>query len=241
MMKNPMISKVRNTASSIGYGGDIATYGGVAAKTFGLVVLVALSAVATWMAGYATPVTTGVTAVMGLITCLAISFKPDWAGFLAPLYAILEGMCLACVSFLLNAIFPGIVLSAVMLTFGVALAAAVLYAKGVVKVTSGFVKVTMAALFGILFAYLIEFALGLFGINFPLMHQGGMMGIAINLLVVGVAAMCLFIDYEQINQSVSAGLPKEAEWYCAFSLLVTLVWLYIEILDLLKNIASSDD
>lgn len=232
-MANPIIARVKSISS---YSSQTATYAGVATKSIGLVALVTASAVATWVTGYATPITTGVTAIMGLLVALAVSFRPTWAGFLAPLYAILEGMCLASISVMLNRMFPGIVLNAVLLTFGIAFSAALIYAKGYVKVNDGFMRAFSMAILGILITYLLEFVLSFFGIRIPMIHQGGPIGIIFSLVVVGVATMSLFIDYEQISQSVRQGLPAEYEWYCAFSLLVTLVWLYVEVLDLLRKL-----
>ena len=239
-MNNPMLSKMEDI-SGRALAGETASYAGVAVKSLGLVALVAASAIATWHFGYATPVTTGVTAVMGLIVALIVSFRPQTAGFLAPLYAILEGMCLACISFLLEMQFPGIAISAVMATFGVAIAAGLVYSRGLVTVNEKFMRMTMIAIMGVLVLYVGEFVLGFFGVSFPALHQGGILGIGVSLVVVGIATMSLFVDYEMISQSVREGMPKEYEWYCAFSLLVTLIWLYVEILYLLRKIQSSDD
>ena len=209
-LNNPMLSRLENGISRSALS-ETASYGGVAGKSIGLVVLVALSAITTWHFGYATPVTTGVTAIMAFIVACIVSFRPQTAGFLAPLYAILEGMCLACLSFMLERMIPGIAVSAVMATFGVAIAAGIVYSRGIVTVNAKFMRITMIALLGI------------------------------SLIVIGVATLSLFIDYEMISEAVREGMPKEYEWYCAFSLLVTLVWLYVEILSLLRQIQGSDD
>lgn len=232
-LANPVLSKVRNLTA---YSSETATYTGVAVKSLGLVSLVTVSAFVTWAGGYAGPMTTKVTAIMGLITAMAIVFRPGWAGFLAPLYAILEGMCLAAISVLFNKIYPGIVLNAVLLTFCLALAAAAVYAKGYVKVNDRFMRMVSIATLGVFLTYLLEMVLSFFGIHFPLIHQGGPIGIALSVVVVGIATFNLFIDYEQISQSVRQGLPAEYEWFCAFSLLVTLVWMYVEILNLLRKL-----
>lgn len=239
-MNNPMLSKIEDVGGRA-LAGEMASYAGVAFKSIGLVALVVASAVATWSFGYATPITTGVTAVMGLIVAFIVSFRPQTAGFLAPLYAILEGMCLACISFLLEMQFPGIAISAVMATFGVAIAAGLVYSRGLVTINEKFMRIAMIAMVGVLVMYVGEMLLGLFGITFPALHQGGILGVGVSLVVIGIATMSLFIDYELISQSVREGMPKEYEWYCAFSLLVTLIWLYVEILDLLRKIQSSDD
>ena len=222
------------------FSGEAASYSGIAIKSTGLVLIVAASAVTTWLTGYATPTTTMVTAVMGLITALIVSFKPGTAGLLAPLYAILEGMCLACLSVTVAFISPYILVNAVMLTFGIAITAGLVYARGLVTVNSKFMRITMIALTGVVLTYIAEMVLGFFGIHFPMLHDGGIVAIAIELVIIGVATLCLFMDYELINRSVQEGLPKDYEWYCAFSLLVTLIWLYIEILDLLRMLSGRD-
>lgn len=237
-MDNPMLSKIKDMSEVYE---RPATYGGVAIKSIGLVAIVMASAIATWIGGYATPVTTAVTGICGLVVALIVSFKPNTAGFLAPLYAIFEGMCLACLSVSLNAMYPGIVLNAVMLTFSIALGAGMVYAKGWVTVDARFMRMTSIAVLGVLIAYVLEFVLSFFGISFPMLHEGGIIGIGVSLLVIGVATMCLFTDYEFISQAVREGLPESYEWYCSFSLLVTLVWLYVEVLDLLRKIAMDRD
>ncbi len=232
-MANPVISKVKALQT---YSSETATYAGVATKSLALVAIVIISALVTWVMGYAIPMTAIVTSIMGFIAALTISFRPTWAGFLSPLYAILEGMFLAAVSALFAKMYHGIVINAVMITFGIAISAALIYARGYVKVNEGFMRAVFMATLGIAITYLIEFILSFFGIRIPQIHQGGTIGIVFSLVVIGVATLNLFIDYENINQSVRQGLPKEYEWFCAFSLLVTLIWLYIEVLNLLRKL-----
>ena len=240
-MENPMISKIKNLQdpfSAPSY--ETANYGGIAVKEIGLVAIVVISTFMTWMSGHATPAMTMVAGIGGLIICFAISFKPNWAAFLTPLYAILEGMFLACISALAETMYPGLVMQAVALTFGIAIAAALVYSRGLVTVNGTFMKAVSIALMGLILCYVGEFILSFFGISFSFL-KGGIVGIIIDLAIIGLATACLFIDYETIRQSVEQGLPKEYEWYCAFSLLVTLVWLYIRLLDLLMTLANSRD
>ena len=240
-MENPMIAKIKKLNDPFGVPAQAtASYGGVAVKEIGLLAIVVVSTIATWVAGYATPAMTMVAGIGGLITCIAISFKPNWAGFLAPLYAILEGMFLACISAIAETMYPGLVVQAVLLTFGIAMAAAFVYSRGIVKVTGTFMKVVSMALLGLIFCYLGEFILSFFGISFDFL-RGGIVGIVIDLVVIGLATACLFIDYEVISQAVEQSLTKDYELYCAFSLLVTLIWLYIRLLDLLMSLNSSRD
>ncbi|MBP2636860.1 MAG: hypothetical protein H6Q72_2767 [Firmicutes bacterium] len=232
-MANPVLSKVRELHS---YSGDTATYAGVATKSLALVGIVTASALVTWFMGYATPVTAMVTSIMGFIAALVISFRPAWAGFLSPLYAILEGMFLAAVSAIFAKMYNGIVINAVMITLGIAISSAIIYSKGYVKVNESFMRGVFMATMGIAITYLIEFVLSFFGVRIPMIHQGGIVGIVFSLVVIAVATLNLFIDYENISQTVRQGLPKEYEWFCAFGLLVTLVWLYIEVLNLLRKL-----
>jgi len=232
-LANPVLSKVRELHS---YTSNTATYAGIAAKSLALVGIVTASALVTWVMGYATPVTAMVTSIMGFIAALAISFRPGWAGFLSPLYAILEGMFLAAVSAIFAKMYNGIVINAVMITLGIAISSAIIYSKGYVKVNEGFMRGVFMATMGIAITYLIEFVLSFFGVRIPMIHQGGIVGILFSLVVIGVATLNLFIDYENISQTVRQGLPKEYEWFCAFGLLVTLVWLYIEVLNLLRKL-----
>ena len=134
-MANPVISKIKDISMD---GSEVASYAGVAGKTLLLIAIVLISAVVTWKMRYATPMTAIVTAIMGFVTVLAISFKPLWAEVLAPAYAILEGMFLASISLIFAMKYPGIVFNALMLTFGIAISTAFIYAKGYVKVDSKF-------------------------------------------------------------------------------------------------------
>lgn len=241
-MDNPMIAKIKDQIENrnLGVSSNLASYSGVAIKEVALVAIVIASSFATWMFGYATTVTTMVTGVMGFLTVLAISFKPNWAPTLAPLYAILEGMFLACLTVIMETMFPGIVLQAVLITFGIALAAAFVYSRGFVTVNSTFMRIVSVAMIGLIFCYIGQFILGsFFGVDFSFL-DGGIVGIGVDLVILGLATACLFMDYEVIRQAVESGADKSFEWYAAFSLLVTLVWVYIRVLDLLRIMRSDD-
>ena len=136
---------------------------------------------------------------------------------------------------------PGIVMQAVTLTFGTAIAMYLLYSFGVIKVTQRFRSILFAAMGGIMIFYLISFVLSLFNIQMPGLHQGSMLSIGISIIITAIAALSLILDFDRINQGSAMGAPKHMEWYCAFGLLVTLVWLYIEILRLLGNIYGRRD
>ncbi|SHK88264.1 Bax inhibitor 1 like [Selenomonas ruminantium] len=239
-MENPMLSKVE--ALSRGqYMTETASYSGIAFKEILMVVLVAASALATIFSGYATMVTTAVACVGCLIMTFIVSFKPGTAGFISPLFAIFEGASIAMLSMIAESFLPGVVIQAVLLTFTIAIAAALVFSQGLITVDGKFIKGVTIALGGLLLAYLLRFVLGyFFNIDFSFMN-GGLIGIGIDLLVIGIATACLFIDYQQIQEAVQQGLPKEYEWYCAFSLLITLIWLYVRCIDLLLTISNMGD
>jgi uncharacterized YccA/Bax inhibitor family protein len=171
----------------------------------------------------------------GFGVSLVIIFKKELAPSLALVYAVLEGLALGGVSAFMDRLYPGIVAQAVVLTFGTFMALLALYQSRVIKVTAKFRLMVVSATGGIAIFYLLAFALSFFGITMPLIHESSMYGILFSLLVVGVAAMNLVLDFDFIEKGVQAGAPKYMEWYGAFGLMVTLVWLYIEILRLLAK------
>jgi len=181
----------------------------------------------------------------GLVSAIAISFKPTWAKYLAPAYGLLEGFVVGGLSAIVNnavqAKYPNIVLHAVLLTFGVAFAIFLLYNFRIIKPTQKFKAIIISASFGILLLYLAYWILGMFGVNMSFMswNDASPLGIGINLFVIGIAALSLVLDFEQIEVGEQMGAPKYMEWYGAFGLLVTMVWLYIQILKLLSRLASN--
>ena len=179
----------------------------------------------------------------GLIAALGIMFKPNWAGFLAPAYALLEGLFIGGISAVFNAMFaksyPGLVMQAVGLTFGVAIAMFLLYNFRVIRATEKFKSVIIASTLGIGIFYLITIVLNMFGVNVSFMHDSSPLSIGISLFVVAIAALNLIMDFDMIEQGAERGAPKFMEWYGAFGLLVTIVWLYIEILKLLSKLANN--
>ena len=180
----------------------------------------------------------------GLILALVMSFKPNLARYIAPAYGILEGLFLGGLSAIVNEMFakkyPGLVLQAVGLTFGVALAMFLLYSFRIIKVTDKLRSIIISATVGIFLFYLLTMLLGFFGVQMEFMsiENGGLLGIGISLFVVAIAAMNLLLDFDMIERGAMTGAPKYMEWFGAFALLVTIVWLYIEILKLLMRFGS---
>jgi uncharacterized YccA/Bax inhibitor family protein len=184
-------------------------------------------------------------AIGGLVLALIIIFKQQWAPVLAPAYALAEGLLVGGISAIYNdafaAVAPGIVMQAVTLTFGTAIAMYFLYSFGIIKVTQRFKSIMFAAMGGILLFYLITFVLSLFGVPVTGLHQGSLLSIGISIAITAIAALSLLLDFDRIEQGVAMGAPKQMEWFAAFGLLVTMVWLYVEILRLLGNIYGRRD
>lgn len=174
--------------------------------------------------------------IAGLVVAMATIFKKTWAPFTAPLYAVIEGVVIGGISAIAEAQFQGIVFQAASLTFGTLLALLVAYRTGVIKVTERFRLGVVAATGGIFVVYLISIVLGFFGINVPFIHSGGTIGILFSLFVVVIAALNLVLDFDFIERGSAEGAPKYMEWYGAFGLIVTLIWLYIEFLRLLTKL-----
>jgi uncharacterized YccA/Bax inhibitor family protein len=174
--------------------------------------------------------------IVGVVLAMVSIFKPRWSGITAPLYALAEGFVLGGISAYMNLRFPNIVLQAVMLTAGVMAVMLVAYRAGWIRVTDRFRTCVVAATGGIMLLYLAQFALHAFtSVDIPFIHDSGALGIGFSLLVVGIAALNLALDFDMIDRGVAQGAPKFMEWYGAFALMVTLVWLYLEILRLLAK------
>ena len=176
----------------------------------------------------------------GLVVALVTAFKQTWAPITTPLYAALEGLALGGISFFFEQAYPGIVAQAVFLTFGTLAALLLAYRSGLIKATENFKLGVFAATGGIGLVDLASCVLGSFGISIPLVHSSGMFGILFSVFVVVIAALNLVLDFDFIEEGAERGAPKYMEWYGAFGLLVTLVWLYLEILRLLAKLQSRD-
>jgi len=163
-------------------------------------------------------------------------FRKPWAGITTPLYAALQGLALGGISVVFEARYPGIVSQAIFLTFGTLAALLMAYRSGLIKATENFKLGIVAATGGIFFIYLIGFVLSFFGVSIPLIHGSGPVGILFSLVVVTIAALNLVLDFDFIEMGAERGAPKYMEWYGAFGLLVTLVWLYLELLRLLAKL-----
>ena len=181
-------------------------------------------------------------AIGGLVVAIVLVFKKEWSPYLAPAYALLEGLFVGAISAYYNAAFaeqaPNIIMNAVGLTFGTCIAMYLLYSFKIIKATEKFKSIVITATVGIGVFYLLTWILSFFGINIPFLHEGSAMGIGFSVFVVIIAALNLILDFDMIENGVEMGAPKYMEWFGAFGLLVTVVWLYLEILRLLSKISS---
>ena len=178
-------------------------------------------------------------AAAGLVLGLICGFKPGTAKITAPLYALAEGLFLGGISAMMEGRFEGIVIQAVSLTFGVLLVLLFVYKTGMIKVTENFRMGVAAATGAVALFYLVSFALRAFNIyEIPYIHESGLIGIGFSAFVVVLAALNLVLDFDFIENGAAQGAPRFMEWYAAFGLMVTLVWLYIEILRLLSKLRS---
>ncbi len=174
----------------------------------------------------------------GLVFCLVTCFKKEWSAVTAPLYAISEGLLLGAISAMYEAQFHGIVLQAVLLTTGTLIGMLGLYTTRIIQPTQKFMMGVFAATAGIALTYLIGMVLSMFGIRLGFLYGNGWFSIGISFVIVIVAALNLIMDFAVIEHGVQSRAPKYMEWYASFGLLVTLVWLYLEILRLLSKFAS---
>jgi len=175
-------------------------------------------------------------AIAGFIVAIVTVFKKNWAPFTAPLYAALKGLFIGGISAYFAALYEGIVMQAAGLTFGILFALLAAYKSGLIKATENFKLGVCAATGGIALFYLMSIVLGLFGVNMTFLHDSSPLSIGISVFIVIIASLNLVLDFDFIENGVEAGAPKYMEWFAAFGLMVTLIWLYIEILHLLAKL-----
>ena len=240
---NPALGE--NTFREVsGFAGDTMTVSGTVNKAGILMLLCVASAAWTWNRFFATGDPASVAPMMvvggigGFILALVTIFKKQWAGITSPLYALAQGALLGGISAMFEMRFRGIAIQAVMLTFGTLVAMLLAYRTGLIKVTEKFRLGVVAATGGIALFYLAQFVLGFFGITFHTVNSSSPIGIGFSLLVVGVAALNLVLDFDLIENGARYNAPKYMEWYSAFALMVTLIWLYLEMLRLLSKFRS---
>lgn len=230
------------------------TINGAVAKTGFLTAILIASAGAAWMAIFPDGVGPGLSVrseyaigfvfgglIGGLIAGIVMMFKPSSAPIAAPFYAVCEGLFLGAISGLIQGRFQGIVLQAAMLTVGILVVMLLAYGSGLVKATEKFKMGVIAASGAVFMVYLATWILSMFGIGVPYIHSAGPIGIGFSVVVIVIAALNLVLDFDMIETGARTGAPKYMEWYTAYGLLTTLVWLYIEIVRLLIKLRSMTD
>lgn len=249
-MANPVLSEKIFRGANSAINSETMTVKGTMTKTILLVLMVVAAAAYSWKTFYTSIDPAGGTMatlmwgglIVAFILAMVISFKPNLAPFLSPIYAVGEGLAIGGISAMVNLQFaetaPNIVINAVALTLVTALIMLFIYRFGIIKVDGKFQRILYVALISILVFYLGTFLLGLFGLNMEPLMGNGPLAIGINVVIAGVAAFSLLSDYDFIEKASNSGAPKYMEWYGAFALLVTLVWLYLEILKLLSRLNS---
>ncbi len=173
--------------------------------------------------------------IVGLIIAFVTIFKKEWAAVTSPIYAFVEGIVLGTISAMLEKTYPGIVIQAVALTFGTLFCLLLAYKSKLIKVTENFKLGVVAATGAIFLIYIVSMVMGFFGVAIPFVHESGPIGIGFSLFVVVIAALNLVLDFDFIEKGAEYGAPRYMEWFGAFALIVTLVWLYLEILRLLAK------
>ncbi len=225
---------------------DRMTIEGAVNKSFLLIFMLGVAAYFSWQSAYpggweeqAVPLIPGwyfPAMLGGVVLGFVIIFKPTSAPYMAPVYAILQGATLGALSSIFEARYPGIVMQAVLCTIGTFLALLMAYRSKLIEATENFKLGIVAATGGVCLVYLLDMGLGFFGIRMPYIHETGLIGIGVSVVITIIAALNLVMDFDFIEKGAERGAPKYMEWYAAFGLLVTLIWLYLEMLRLLSKL-----
>ncbi|WP_378957129.1 Bax inhibitor-1/YccA family protein [Pelosinus sp. sgz500959] len=227
-------------------GNQTMTVSGTITKSFYSLFLVVLSALSTWLYLMVThnfqtvAIFSGMGTIVSFIIGFIVIFKPQTGHITVPLYSIFQGFALGAVTTLLSQVYSGIAFQAVALTMGVALSMLVSYKFGLIQATEKFRSILTIATGGIFVVYMASMLLGFFGIHLPFL-RGGMFGIVFSLVVIGIAALNLILDFDNIERGANSGAPAYMEWIGAFGLMVTLIWLYWEIIRLISILRGDDD
>lgn len=242
MMKSSNPSLMSNTFSGFGVVEERneMTLSGTINKTLILLLLVALPAFWTWKMTMTSPAAAQSLMTVGLIGGFILSlvtiFKKNWSAVTAPIYAVMEGLFLGTLSAIFEASYPGIVIQAISLSFATLFVMLLVYRMGWIRATESFKVGIVAATGGIALVYFVAIILSFFGINVSFINGASWMSILFSVFVVAIAALNFILDFDFIEQGARGGVPKYMEWYSAFALMVTLIWLYLEILRLLAKI-----
>jgi uncharacterized YccA/Bax inhibitor family protein len=237
-MSNPILSEDKFSRSF--RTDSVMTIDGAVNKSMVLVALTFVAAMFTYRQSAVSSGLITATGIIGFIIALIALFKPASTPITAPLYAVVEGLFLGAVSYVYGRVYDGIILQAVMLTFGTLFGMLGLYSLGIIRMSGGLSRFLFVATAGVTITYLLTFILSFFHVQVPFIHDSGPIGIGFSAFVVILAALNLVGDFATIESGAQQGAPKYMEWYSAFGLLVTLVWLYLEILRLLAKLSRRD-
>ena len=232
---NPVFGDKFNQSQGF-VGSERMTLDGTVNKTGILLGLCFIGAIISW--NIPNPILIIGGALVGFGLAIYTSFVPRNAGITAPIYAFVEGLFLGGISLMFEMEYPGIAIQAIGLTFGTLASLLFFYKSGLIKPTENFRLMIFSATFGIMILYLVSIVMSFFGSGIGFIHSNGIFGIGFSLFVVCIAALNLVLDFDFIEQGAENSLPKYMEWYGAFSLMVTLIWLYLEILRLLAKLRS---
>ena len=236
---NPALNE-KTFEGRVAVAGEAMTLQGTVNKTGVLLLCVVITSAWTWGIAHSQAPEAALPWMMGglvggLVFALATIFKKEWSPITAPVYALCEGLVLGGISALLERSYPGIAIQAMGLTFGVTAVMLMLYRTGVLRATPKFTVGVVAATGGIVVVYMVDIVLGMFGRHVPLLNSSGPLGIGVSAVIVIIAALNLILDFDFVETGVHARAPKYMEWYGAFGIMVTLVWMYMEILRLLSK------
>lgn len=252
---NPIFSKTAFNSSFAATNSGVMTMQGTINKSLILLLTIIVSASLTWnmvLDGNSSAMGFMIAgAILGLITAIVTIFKKEWSGITAPIYAVFEGLFLGGISAFIEASFlaakepgaasqNGLVFNAIALTFGVFLVMLLLYKNRIIKPTQKLMMGIAAATGAVFLLYMVNMVMGFFGSNLPFLHSNGLLGIGVSAVIVIIAALNLILDFKNIEDGIAQGAPKYMEWFGAFGLMVTLVWLYLEILKLLSLLSGRD-
>jgi len=237
---NPALNE-KTFEGRVALAGEAMTLQGTVNKTGVLLLCVVITSAWTWGIAHSQAPEAALPWMMGgliggLVFALATIFKKEWSPITAPVYALCEGLVLGGISALLERSYPGIAIQAMGLTFGVTAVMLMLYRTGVLRATPKFTVGVVAATGGIFVVYMVDLVLGIFGRHVPLLNSAGPLGIGVSAVIVIIAALNLILDFDFVETGVHARAPKYMEWYGAFGIMVTLVWMYMEILRLLSKV-----
>jgi len=235
---NPVINEkaLQKSAGTLVQGGETMTVSGAVNKTLFLTAILLLTTVYSYV--NPNPILMWGGLIGGFIVVLISVFKPQYSNITAPIYAALEGFFIGGLSIAYASIYNGIIFQAVSITMAILFVMLFLYKSRIIKVTKSFRTGVIMATGAVALVYVVSMVLGMFGIPVPFLHQGGMIGIGISLVIIGIASMNLLLDFDNFEKGEQYGAPIYMEWFSAMGLLITLVWLYLEILRLISMLSG---